>query len=102
MTIDNHNSELNMKYIYLVLHTLKSFNYKFDTISFYGYDTHTVLSNNKTYNDLNYIIKEMPYSKARSILMNQNLSYIKEKVHYYMINIDKNNNLSHTYAEKSL
>ncbi|MDR5587080.1 hypothetical protein [Clostridium sp. CMCC3677] len=99
MTIDTHDLELNIKYIYLILHTLKSFNYKFDTISFYGYDTHIGLSNNKTYNDSNYIIKEMSYSKTCSILTNQDLSYINEKVHSYMINIDKNNNLFNTYVE---
>ena len=51
------------------------------------------------YNDSNYIIKEMSYSKTCSILTNQDLSYINEKVHSYMINIDKNNNLFNTYVE---
>lgn len=100
MTIYNKDFELNVNYIYLILQTLNNFNYKFDTINFYGYDKNEFFSNSKIYNDSNYIIKNMSYSKACSILTSEDLSYIKEKLNSYMIN--KNHILSNTYTEETL
>lgn len=92
ITIDYNDFEFNVKYIYLVLETLKSFNYKFDIINFY--DTHAGFSDDETYIEASYVIKEMSYSEACDILNNQDLSYIKEKVDSYITNItQKHENL---------
>ncbi|MBW6410683.1 YbjO family protein [Clostridium weizhouense] len=100
MTLDNNDLELNANYIYLILQTLNNFNYKFDTINFYDYDKNEFFSNSKIYNDSNYIIKDMSYSKVCSILTSEDLSYIKEKLNSYMTN--ENHIQSNTYTEETL
>lgn len=102
ININPSELELNVQYIYLVLQTLMSFNFKFDIINFCDYDSSAIFTSSKVYSDSNYIIKELPYSEASNILANQDLSYIEEKVNSYIMNITTNHNLSLTYSDEAV